>query len=305
MNLQTLALFSMVVIAVGGVAWVFLYPLLSGERQAEKRRESVARAEPIARDRSGVRSRRNRGASRSRKRSRKSMSGRGGPRNLPLSIKITQAGLILVEASVPADRSRPRAVDVRAAVSLPGRHRSGVGRGLRRGLRRSAVAAVLSEEAPRKAVSRRLSGCGRRDCARHQVRPAAARQPEDHHRPKRPSRSRANSARSWRHRPSACRSARPAPSFTSACRCPEANFFGIVISIQQKAGGNLVRSARQPVARVARPQEDEGQDPGHVDGSQGLGGDHRFAADRRRRRSSISRARITSSCFGPRTSAES
>ena len=29
---------------------------------------------------------------------------------------------------------------------------------------------------------------------------------------------------------------------------PEANFFGIVISIQQKAGGNLSESARQPVA---------------------------------------------------------
>ena len=30
-------------VAIGGVAWVFLYPLLSGERQAEKRRASVAR----------------------------------------------------------------------------------------------------------------------------------------------------------------------------------------------------------------------------------------------------------------------
>jgi len=36
-------------IAVGGVAYVFLYPMLSGERQAEKRRESVARAAPAAR----------------------------------------------------------------------------------------------------------------------------------------------------------------------------------------------------------------------------------------------------------------
>ena len=52
---------------------------------------------------------------------------------------------------------------------------------------------------------------------------------------------------------------------------PEANFFGIVVIIQQKAGGNLVRSARQPVARVARPQEDEGENPGDVDGGKGLG----------------------------------
>ena len=34
---------------MGGVAWVFIYPHLSGERQAEKRRESVAKAEPVAR----------------------------------------------------------------------------------------------------------------------------------------------------------------------------------------------------------------------------------------------------------------
>jgi tight adherence protein B len=36
-------------IAVGGVAYVFLYPLLSGERQAEKRRASVAQTAPAAR----------------------------------------------------------------------------------------------------------------------------------------------------------------------------------------------------------------------------------------------------------------
>jgi len=39
MKLQTLALFAMAATAVGGVAWVFIYPLLSGERQAEKRRD--------------------------------------------------------------------------------------------------------------------------------------------------------------------------------------------------------------------------------------------------------------------------
>ncbi len=44
-----LALFLLVALAIGGVAWVFLYPILSGERKAERRRESVARAEPVAR----------------------------------------------------------------------------------------------------------------------------------------------------------------------------------------------------------------------------------------------------------------
>ena len=51
---------------------------------------------------------------------------------------------------------------------------------------------------------------------------------------------------------------------------PEANFFGIVITHPAEGRRQLVGGARQPVARSARPQEDEGQDPSHVDGSQGI-----------------------------------
>jgi tight adherence protein B len=43
MTIQHLALFFLAAAAVGGIAWVFLYPLLSGERQAEKRMQSVAK----------------------------------------------------------------------------------------------------------------------------------------------------------------------------------------------------------------------------------------------------------------------
>jgi len=46
MNMMAVALLA--ALAVGGVAYVFLYPILSGERVAEKRRESVARTEPAA-----------------------------------------------------------------------------------------------------------------------------------------------------------------------------------------------------------------------------------------------------------------
>jgi tight adherence protein B len=49
MNLQMLALAFLAATAIGGVAWVFIYPLLSGERQAEARRVSVAKPEPAAR----------------------------------------------------------------------------------------------------------------------------------------------------------------------------------------------------------------------------------------------------------------
>jgi len=49
MNTQTLALGFMAATAIGGLAYVFVYPLLSGEKKAERRRASVARPEPAAR----------------------------------------------------------------------------------------------------------------------------------------------------------------------------------------------------------------------------------------------------------------
>jgi tight adherence protein B len=53
-------IFVMVAIAIGGVAWVFIYPLLSGERNTERRMASVARREPMQQrmPRSGQKSRR-------------------------------------------------------------------------------------------------------------------------------------------------------------------------------------------------------------------------------------------------------
>ncbi|HSZ65476.1 MAG TPA: type II secretion system F family protein [Xanthobacteraceae bacterium] len=47
--MSTYALIILVTIAVGGVAWVFIYPILSGEKQAERRVASVARAGPVSR----------------------------------------------------------------------------------------------------------------------------------------------------------------------------------------------------------------------------------------------------------------
>ena len=57
MDMQALALAFFSAVTVGGLAWVFIYPLLSGEKQAEKRRASFARAEPALRidDRSRAR----------------------------------------------------------------------------------------------------------------------------------------------------------------------------------------------------------------------------------------------------------
>ena len=47
--MQTYSLFFLVAVAMGGVAWVFVYPFLSGERKTERRVASVARSEPISR----------------------------------------------------------------------------------------------------------------------------------------------------------------------------------------------------------------------------------------------------------------
>jgi tight adherence protein B len=47
--MQSIALFFLASVAVGGVAWVFIYPLLSGERKTEQRMASFAKTEPVAR----------------------------------------------------------------------------------------------------------------------------------------------------------------------------------------------------------------------------------------------------------------
>ena len=91
MKMQTLALIGMVTTAVGGVAWVLLYPLLSGERKAEQRRATVTRAEPaVARSTSRVQRSRREQVEDSLKdlEAKKKKS-----KSPPLSIKIQQAGL--------------------------------------------------------------------------------------------------------------------------------------------------------------------------------------------------------------------
>ena len=47
--MQIIAVFFLVSVAIGGVAYVFIYPYLSGERKAEQRMQSVAKTEPLSR----------------------------------------------------------------------------------------------------------------------------------------------------------------------------------------------------------------------------------------------------------------
>jgi tight adherence protein B len=89
--METYGLFFLVAFAIGGVAWVFVYPILSGERKAEQRMASVARAEPVA-------ARPTRVAQKSRRDqvegSLKELEERQKKaKRVPLSIKLSQAGL--------------------------------------------------------------------------------------------------------------------------------------------------------------------------------------------------------------------
>ncbi len=90
MNLQALALAFLAATAVGGLAWVFIYPLLSGEKQAENRRASVAKAEPVARQ-----------VDKNQRTRREQVEGslkdldarREKAKKVPLHVRLTQAGL--------------------------------------------------------------------------------------------------------------------------------------------------------------------------------------------------------------------
>jgi tight adherence protein B len=90
MSMQALALAFLAFTAIGGIAWVFIYPMLSGEKKAELRRASIARPEPAARQ-----------VDKNQRSRREQVEGslkdlearRQKEKSVPLSTRITQAGL--------------------------------------------------------------------------------------------------------------------------------------------------------------------------------------------------------------------
>ena len=87
--MQAIALFFLAAVAVGGVAWVFLYPILSGEKKAEQRMANVAKSEPVNVSRRQPKSRREAieiALKEFEQRHKKSKS-------VPLAARISQAGL--------------------------------------------------------------------------------------------------------------------------------------------------------------------------------------------------------------------
>jgi len=89
--MQSFALFFLVAVAIGGVAWVFIYPMLSGERQAERRKDIVAKtgsAAPARVTRNAQKSRREQVEG-----TLKEIENRQAKKSVPLHMKISQAGL--------------------------------------------------------------------------------------------------------------------------------------------------------------------------------------------------------------------
>ncbi len=88
--MQSLSLFFLVAVAIGGVAWVFIYPMLSGERQIERRKETVTKTGSAA----AARSPRNPQKSRREQveGTLKDLESRQ-KKSVPLHLKIQQAGL--------------------------------------------------------------------------------------------------------------------------------------------------------------------------------------------------------------------
>jgi tight adherence protein B len=91
MKMQALALAFLAAAGIGGIAWVFLYPLLSGEKKAEQRRATIAKSEPVAA----------RNADKNQRSRREQVEGtlrdlearRLKEKKIPLSVRLTQAGL--------------------------------------------------------------------------------------------------------------------------------------------------------------------------------------------------------------------
>jgi len=91
MTMQTVALFFLASVAVGGLFWVFVYPILSGERKAEQRKAVVAQPASAARAVAARETQRLRRTS--VEDTLKELEARQKRSFIPLNMRIAQAGL--------------------------------------------------------------------------------------------------------------------------------------------------------------------------------------------------------------------
>ena len=248
--MNTLALFFLVAVAIGGVVWVFVYPILSGERQAEKRMETVARTSPAARvSRGQQRSRRDTVESTLKEiedRHKKS-------KHAPLAVRIGQAGLswskqqfMLISAGIGAmffvlGLLFGQNLVVAAAIGFAGSF--GVPRWLLSYLKKKREARFLNSfpDAVDVIVRGVKAGLPLLDCMK--MIAVEAQEPL-----KTEFRNIVETQAIGIPLGDAC------GKLYERTPLPEANFFAIVVSIQQKAGGNL-SEALGNLSRVLRDRK--------------------------------------------------
>lgn len=248
---QTLVMFGLVSLAMGGIAWVFVYPYLSGQRQAELRRASIAKSEPVARGaaRTGQRGRREQ-----IEQTLKELESRQKKTARPtLSMRISRAGLdwskerFMIGAGafglVMFVVTLTMGTGLIVALAIGFTSAFGVPLWLLMFLQRRREKSFLNAfpDAIDVIVRGIKSGLPVGDC----LRAIAAEAPE-------PVRSEFRAI---------VETQTIGVPLGEACaklyeriQVPEANFFGIVISIQQKAGGNL-SEALSNLSRVLRDRK--------------------------------------------------
>ena len=235
MHVQTLALAFLAATAIGGLAWVFLYPILSGQNKAESRRASIAKSVPAARQ-----------ADKSQRSRREQIEGslrdlearRLKEKKVPLGTRLTQAGVDWTPQKFMTVSAVMGAAFFAAAMMFGGGLLAAVGMGFAGGLGLPRwVLGYLKKRREKQflkalpdAVDVIVRGIKAGLPLFESIKVVAADAPE-------PLRSEFLAINETQ--------AIGMPLGEACARLyermplPEANFFGIVIAIQQKSGGNL------------------------------------------------------------------
>jgi len=247
--MQAIALFFLASVAVGGVAWVFLYPILSGDRKAEQRMANVAKSEPVNVSRRQPKSRREAieiALKEFEQRHKKSKS-------VPLAARISQAGLLwskrqffLISAGIAVGMFllgilTGAGLLVGAALAFTGAF--GIPRWLLSYLKKRREAKFLNSfpDAIDIIVRGAKTGLPLLDCLK--IISLEAQEPV-----RSEFRTIVESQAVGLPLGEAC------GKLYERMPLPEANFFGIVVTIQQRAGGNL-SEALGNLSRVLRDRK--------------------------------------------------
>jgi tight adherence protein B len=249
---QALAIAFLVTVAIGGGVWVFLYPIMSGERHAERRKAGITQADPVVRAsvvRTNQKSRREHVEDTLKELDDK----RKQSKRVPLHVRLTQAGLAwskrqFILFSVALGLGALAAVFLSGAGLLPALAMGfaaacGLPLWILRYLKKKRESRFLAgfPDAVDLIVRGIKAGLPLVDC----LKVIASEAPE-------PVKSEFRSIVETQ--------AIGMPLGEACIRLydriplPEANFFGIVISIQQKAGGNL-SEALGNLSRVLRDRK--------------------------------------------------